>query len=191
MARAHYDTAQVGGNHVPETCSSTHELDRLIGGVLVVEKKVTPVGGAETFCTSTFGSKKPTIMTGAIRVSTVIAPSTKTPLEFENVHPTLAQEFNAWTKSGKSSSLHQNPHRFEYVQPIVPKSCGANSANHFTRLSQGDPLYGTTNRTNASIESWLGVQPTNDLLSNDPFDFLHGDFWSSMTGGAQESLVSN
>jgi hypothetical protein len=124
MARAHYDTAQVGGNHVPETCSSTDELDRLTGGVLVVEKKVTPVAGAETFCTSTFGSKKPTIMTGAIQVSAAIAPSAKTPPEFalENVHPTLAQEFTTWTESGESSSLHQHSHHFEYVQLMVHKS---------------------------------------------------------------------
>ena len=124
MARAHYDTAQVGGNHVPGPCSSTDELDRLIGGVLVVEKKVTPVAGAETFCTSTFGSKKPTIMTGAIQVSAAIAPSAKTPLEFalENVHPTLAQEFSAWTESGESSSLYQHSHHSEYVHPMGHKS---------------------------------------------------------------------
>lgn len=124
MARAHYDTAQVGGNHVPGHCSSTDELDRLTGGVLVVEKKVTPVAGAETFCTSTFGSKKPTIMTGAIQVSAVTAPSTKPPLDFvlENVHPTLAQEFNAWTESGEALNLHQQSHHFEYVQPMIHKS---------------------------------------------------------------------
>lgn len=124
MARAHYDTAQVGGNHVPGPCSSTDELDRLTGGVLVVEKKVTPVSGAETLYSSTFGSKKPTIMTGAIQVSAVIAPSTKPPLEFvlENVHPTLAQEFNAWTESGEALNLHQHSDHFEYVQPMIHKS---------------------------------------------------------------------
>ena len=120
MARAHYDTAQVGGNHVPGPCSSTDELDRLIGGVLVVEKKVTPVAGAETYCTSTSGSKKPTIMTGAIQVSAAIAPPTKSPLEFalENVHPTLAQEFTAWTESGESSTLYQHSYHSEYVPPM-------------------------------------------------------------------------
>jgi hypothetical protein len=124
MARAHYDTAQVGGSHVPGPCSSTDELDRLIGGVLVVEKKVTPVAGAETFCTSTSGSKKPTIMTGAIQVSAAIAPSTKPPLGFalENVHPTLAQEFNAWTESGEVLNLHRHSHHPEYVQPMIHKS---------------------------------------------------------------------
>ena len=133
MARAHYDTAQVGGNHVPGPCSSTarDELDRLIGGALVVEKKVTPVAGAETYGSSTFGSKKPTIMTGAIQVSAAIAPSTKTPLEFalENVHPTLAQEFSAWTESGESSSLYQHSHHSEYVQPMSHKS---KNADHLT-----------------------------------------------------------
>lgn len=194
MARAHYDTAQVGGNHVPGPCSSTarDELDRLIGGALVVEKKVTPVAGAETYGSSTFGSKKPTIMTGAIQVSAAIAPSTKTPLEFalENVHPTLAQEFSAWTESGESSSLYQHSHHSEYVQPMSHKS---KNANHFNRFSQGegDPLYGTTNKASDSIESWLGMQPTNELLGNDPFDLLYGDFWSNMTGGAQESIVQN
>lgn len=61
-------------------------------------------------------------------------------------------------------------------------------ADHFTRLS-GDPLYGTTNKANTSIESWLGMQSTNDLLSKDPLDLLYGDFWTSMAGGAQENLV--
>jgi len=123
MARAHYDTAQVGGNHVPGPCSSTAELDRLIGGVLVVEKKLTPVAGAETFCGSTFGSKKPTIMTGAIQVSAAIAPSTKPPLEFalEHVHPTLVQEFQVWTENGEASNLHRHSHHSEYVQPMIHK----------------------------------------------------------------------
>jgi len=127
MARAHYDTAQVGGNHVPEyACSSSsiNELDRLTGGALVVEKKVTPVAGAETYCNSTFGSKKPTIMTGAIQVSAAIAPSTKSSPDFafDHVHPILAQEFNAWTESGKLTTLHQHPRHFEYVHLVTYKS---------------------------------------------------------------------
>ena len=128
MARAHYDTAQVGGNHVPEvpgpSCASVDVLDRLTGGVLVVEKKLTPVPGSETFCTSTFSSEKPTIMTGAIQVSTVIAPSVKIPPDFafDIVHPTLAQQFNAYTESGELTNLQQHPHHFEYVQLIAYES---------------------------------------------------------------------
>ena len=124
VARAHYDTAQVGGNHVPEvpghSCPSVDVLDRLTGGALVVEKKLTPVPGSETYCTSTSGSKKPTIMTGAIQVSAAIAPSQKIPpnFAFDNVHPTLAEQFQACTESGELTNLYQYPHHFEYVQLI-------------------------------------------------------------------------
>ena len=61
----------------------------------------------------------------------------------------------------------------------------------FTWLSHSDPLYGTVNGANASIEGWLGTQPTSDLLHKDPFELLYGDVWSNMTGVAQESLVWN
>jgi hypothetical protein len=117
MARAYYDTTQAGGNCVPGQCSSVDELDRLTGGVLVVEKKVTPVAGAETYSTSTLGGKTPTIMTGAIQVSAAIAPSTKTLPDFayDNVHPTLAQEFNVFTETRESTALYQYPPHFEYV----------------------------------------------------------------------------
>lgn len=127
MARAHYDTAQVGGNHVPDvpgpSCSSVEVLDRLTGGVRVVEKKLTPVPGSETFCTSTSSSKKPTIMTGAIQVSTGIAPAMSIPPDFasDDVHPTLAQQFNACAEGGELTNLHQHPYpyHFEYVQLMV------------------------------------------------------------------------
>ena len=157
----------------------------------MVEKKVTPVAGAETFCTSTFGSKKPTIMTGAIQLSAAIAPSAKTPpdIALDNVHPTLAQQFNAWSESGESTSLYQHPQHFEYVQSIVYKLYVKQIALTIYSLSDGEPLYGTANKPNPSIEDWLGMGSTNDLLSKDPLDLLYGDFWSSFTGGAQESFV--
>lgn len=101
-----------------------NELDKLTGGVPVVERKLTPVVGAENFCTSTLGSKKPTIMTGAIQVSAAIAPSTKTSLDFafDNVHPNLAQGFNAFTETEVSTGLQQRPYHSEYVQPMVHMS---------------------------------------------------------------------
>jgi hypothetical protein len=95
-------------------------LNRLTGEVHVVEKKLTPVAGAETFC-NMLGNKKPTIMTGAIQVSAAIAPSAKTSPDFafDNVHPTLAQEFNAFAEIGEPIGLYQHPHHFEYVQPML------------------------------------------------------------------------
>jgi hypothetical protein len=35
------------------------------------------------------------------------------------------------------------------------------------------------------------MQPTNDLLGKDPFDFLYGGVWSNVPGGAQERLIWN